>query len=128
MNQLDNNSLAIGFAARNAKLRVKMHHLKPGKPLVDYKQLTSRQFSRVRHKALNFSCFTSIRCKKLNNSSILANQAGIVSIDNDKQTKQVQAGELVQFPVTFAKKHNDFTVNFNVDGNISKKSYTHRAG
>ncbi|HIH6719867.1 TPA: right-handed parallel beta-helix repeat-containing protein, partial [Escherichia coli] len=38
------------------------------------------------------------------------------------QTKQVQAGELVQFPVTLQKKHNDFTVNFNVDGNISKKA------
>ncbi len=124
MNQLDNNSLAIGFfAARNAKLRVKNASFKPGKPLVDYKQLTSRQFSRVRHKAPEL--FLASPQSVVRNSTtlqFLANQAGIVSIDNDKQTKQVQAGELVQFPVTLQKKHNDFTVNFNVDGNISKKA------
>lgn len=97
---------------------------KPGKPLVDYKQLTSRQFSRVRHKAPEL--FLASPQSVVRNSTtlqFLANQAGIVSIDNDKQTKQVQAGELVQFPVTLQKKHNDFTVNFNVDGNISKKLY-----
>lgn len=102
--------------------------IKPGKPLVDYKQLTSRQFSRVRHKAPEL--FLASPQSVVRNSTtlqFLANQAGIVSIDNDKQTKQVQAGELVQFPVTLQKNIMTSPSTLTLMG-IYQKSYTHRAG
>ncbi|WP_411512089.1 hypothetical protein QM042_02815 [Escherichia coli] len=95
----------------------------PGYRVAGHNQLTSRQFGGVRHKAPEL--FLASPQSVVRNSTTflaVADQVATASIDNEKQTKQVQAGELLQFPVTLQKKHNDFTVNFNVDGNISKKA------
>lgn len=70
MNQLDNNSLAIGFCRTKCETKGENASFKPGKPLVDYKQLTSRQFSRVRHKAPELFLASPQSVVKLNNSSI----------------------------------------------------------
>lgn len=118
MNQQDSQSISLGFfASRNAKLEVKNAHFEPGKEWVDYAKLAPGKPSSG--KKIAPELLPASATKVTGNTTtlqFLANQTGSVTLEGSGQKKEVNGGELVQFPVSLQQGVNTFTLSYQVKG------------
>lgn len=118
MNQQDSKKLSVGFfASRNAKLEVKNAMLKVGNELVDYSALSNKK--NTSNKAHKPTLLLASPSKVASDDTVLqfaVNQNGSIALSETNETKNVKAGDLIEFPVKLNNGVNNFTVTYRTEG------------